>query len=238
VTPAVQPLFVLADSRPLFVRDPGSPLRAALEGHARRSSRAVYLGASSGDEPAFADLFVAAMEHHAIRDARAVSSSYSLHEQELLETADLVVLGGGDVMRGWRVFEATGIRAAVERRYQAGGTIIGVSAGAVQCGTHALVTSGDSDSHLVATFGWCPFVVAAHDEANDWKDLGTAMLMLGEAAEGFGVPFGCGLVYHPDNTVEAMGGSLDRFVSSPRGVSRQIVVPGIAVAASRKMRER
>jgi cyanophycinase-like exopeptidase len=237
VTPAPQPLFLLADSRPLFARDPDSPLRAALQDHARRSSRAVYLGASSGDEPAFADLFVAAMESHAIRDARPVSSSYSLQEQELLETADIVLLGGGDVVRGWRVFEATGIKAAVERRYQAGATIIGVSAGAVQCGTHALVKSGANDSQLVATFGWCPFVVGAHDEANDWKDLGYAMLMLDEAPEGFGVPFGCGLVYYPDNTVEAMGGPVYRFVSSPRGASRQIVVPGTAVAASRKARE-
>lgn len=233
----VQPLFLLADSRPLFWSDARVPLVATLTEHARQSSRAVYLGASTGDAPEFFELFVGALAHHGVYDCHHVSSSFSLQERMWLEAANVIVLGGGDVAMGWRAFETTGIRAAVEQRYAAGATIIGVSAGAVQIGTHAVLKGDDDFRQCFATFGLCPFLVDVHDEANDWTDLQNAIHLLEGPTEGFGIPLGGGLAYFADNTVEAMGRSAERFIRSPLGLLREVLVPRVDAASPGARRE-
>ena len=221
----VQPLFLLADSRPLFRTERAPALAKALEYHAGRGSRAAYVGASNGDAPEFCDMFVAAMTHSGVRDCSIVSSSFSKEDRRALEHAGLVVLAGGDVAAGWRVFERTGMKAAIEGCYRTGATIIGVSAGAVQLGNLATLRAPDDYGGWLPTFGLCPFLVDVHDEGRDWRHLAISVSMLGGATEGFGIPAGGGLVYSPDGIVVAQGECACRFVASPGGTRREVLHP-------------
>lgn len=60
-----KPLFLLADSQPLFRNDSDTLLPALQESLLVSKSnitRAAYIGASKGDAPEFVELFVAAMD--------------------------------------------------------------------------------------------------------------------------------------------------------------------------------
>ena len=221
----IQPAFLLADSQPLFWDRDRSALGAALRLHSTRGSRAAYLGASNGDAPEFYEIFVAAMERAGVRCHPLISSSFTARDRAFLETSDVVVLAGGDPLAGWRVFENTGMAGVVVNRYREGATLIGVSAGAAQLGT-CVRSRVDADyCEWVPTFGLCPFIVDAHDESREWRDLTNAVVMLGGTTEAFGIPAGSGLVYDSARTVGALGKCIYRFSNCQTGVCREIVLP-------------
>lgn len=197
------PLFLISDSQLLFWGDEDGRFIdrvAACTGPG--APRAAYLGASNGDEPDFYSIFLAAMEGIGPAECRMIPADPCAEEMAYLEAADVILLAGGDVERGWRAFEDSGVREAVQRRYHAGAVLIGVSAGAVQLGT-----AGWPEGHTAATFptwGLAPFVVDAHAEDDDWAALRAVVRARGNGAQGIGLPIGGGLVYHPDHSLEAV----------------------------------
>ncbi|HEU0053885.1 MAG TPA: Type 1 glutamine amidotransferase-like domain-containing protein [Longimicrobium sp.] len=221
----VRPIHLLADSQLLFWNDHGRPyLERVLEG-LPPIPRAAYLGASNGDDPAFYELFTSALEMVGVAECRQIPAAPSAEDCAFLVTADLVLLAGGDVERGWRAFEAGGVGEAVVRRWHAGAALVGVSAGAVQLGTTGWA---EGDPGLTfPTFGLVPFVVSAHDEARDWEELRRVVVARGGEARGLGVPRGGGVIYHPDHTVEAV-----------RNPAVELEVRGGEVAASLLMPSR
>ena len=124
----IKPIFLLADSQLLFWRD-GDELflnrvRALLEAdedNAGRAPKAAYLGASNGDAPEFYQLFLAAMDQIDVRDCRQIPTVPAAEDLEFLAAADLILLAGGDVRRGWDAFQAAGLdRKLVEREHSCG----------------------------------------------------------------------------------------------------------------------
>lgn len=197
------PLFLLADSQLLFWADDDGHVIDRIAAYTGPGApRAAYLGASNGDDPDFYAIFLAAMEGIGPAECRLIPAAPSAGEAAFLESADLVLLAGGDVERGWRAFQASGAREAVERRYRAGAVVVGVSAGAVQLGTAGWPARDPGAAF--ATWGLAPFVVDAHAEDEDWAELRAVVRARGEGARGIGIPRGAGLVYHPDGTVEAV----------------------------------
>lgn len=200
---APAPLFLLADSQLLFWGDDDGPFIdriAACTGPG--APRAAYLGASNGDNPDFYAIFLAAVEALGPAECRLIPAEPSDDDRAFLDSADVILLAGGDVERGWRAFEASGLTEVIERRYHAGAVLIGVSAGAVQLGT-AGWPEGDPDGAF-PTWGFAPFVVDAHAEDDDWAALRSAVRARGPGAQGIGIPTGGGVILHPDRTLQAV----------------------------------
>jgi hypothetical protein len=197
------PLFLLADSQLLFWADDDGPFIdriAACTGPG--APRAAYLGASNGDNPDFYSIFLAAVDAIGPAECRMIPAEPSDQDRAFLETADVILLAGGDVERGWRAFEASGVRDAVERRYHAGAVLIGVSAGAVQLG--AAGWPEGAPGAAFPTWGFAPFVVDAHAEDEDWASLRTVVGAREPGARGIGIPTGGGVILHPDRTLQAV----------------------------------
>lgn len=225
-----RPVYLLADSQLLFWRDDGRLfLETVREGLEKPTPKAAYLGASNGDEPEFYDIFVAAMDTVAVFDTRMIPSSPSPEDMAFLDEADLVLLAGGDVERGWRAFEASGVGDAVLRRHQAGATLIGVSAGAVQLGLVGWPEGGaGSAEELIDTFKVVPYVIDAHAEREDWEQLKGAVRLLGESVQGIGIPAGGGVVYHPDHSLEAVRHPCHEVAVRDGGTVRSLIFPASA----------
>jgi hypothetical protein len=217
MTAALAPICCLADSQLLFWRPEGSdrPLLAQrLAGDDRSGGSletAAYVGASNGDDPTFYALFEAAMDGFRIGGdrRRMIRSAFPDDDRRFLAEADLIVLAGGDPLRGWRIFEQSGMEEVLRRRHLEGATLLGVSAGAVQLGwmiapPEATNGSGDTDAAGQPTFTLrlVPAIVGAHEEDQDWRDLKRAVARSGVAVRGLGIPSGGGLLYHPDQTLE------------------------------------
>lgn len=222
----LKPIFLLADSQLLFWRDEEGKrflerARTLIEAESPgKEPKAAYLGASNGDAPEFFDLFVAAMAEIRIRDCRHIPARPSNDDFAFLNEADLILLSGGDVRRGWQAFQESGVKEKIAERYYAGAILVGVSAGAVQLGL-----KGWDEGEVFDTLSLVPFVVDVHDEPN-WTGLQRALPRAGEHARGFGIPSGAGALYHPDYSVEPVRSPLTEMERAESGLRQSLLLPG------------
>ncbi|QRN99528.1 Type 1 glutamine amidotransferase-like domain-containing protein [Archangium violaceum] len=203
-----KPLFLLADSSLLFWRSGDKPflerLRLLTDADlAVGPIRAAYLGASNGDEPAFFDIFTAAMELAGISHCRMIPSRPTAEDRDWLARAHVILLAGGDPLLGWKSFQENGLEAVLRERYLDGAVLMGISAGAMQLGTRAWSESGPGPEALFPVLGLAPFLVGVHEQP-DWTELKRAVRGAGPGARGIGIPAGGGALLHPDQTLEPM----------------------------------
>lgn len=202
---ALKPIYLFADSQLLFWKnDDGlflDSVRILIE---RPQPKAAYLGASNGDDPAYYSLFQGAMEGIGVRDCCMINSQLSKREAAFLDEADLILLAGGDVQRGWETFKQNGVRETVVKRYLEDAVLIGISAGSVQLGWFGWPEGELTENRLFETFRLVPFVVDAHDEKNAWRNLRQCLKVCGGGVHGIGLPSGGGLIYHTNHTVESI----------------------------------
>jgi cyanophycinase-like exopeptidase len=221
--PDTRPLYLLADSQPLFWQS-GAYLRSVCQVSGSSAPNVAYIGASNGDSPEAHAIFEAAMEQVVTGKVRWVRASFSQADREFLEAADALVLAGGDVEVGWKVFDSTGLGELIVKRHREGAVLIGVSAGAVQLGKYAAVADGDGSQKLIETFGLVDVIVDVHDERRDWQALSATIQLLEGAARGIGIPHGGALVAHPDGTFEPVGRAIEEFVFTEGGRLRRSVL--------------
>jgi peptidase E len=194
----MKPILLLADSQLLFWSDAGQLL---LERVLKETPRkAAYVGASNGDQPEFYDIFVAAMNNAGVFDCRMIPSALSEPELAFLNEADVILLAGGDVDMGWKVFLANGLSEHIVRRYLEGALLIGISAGAVQLGLGGLA----SDGSLIETFKLVPFIIGAHEESANWQTTRELLRLSAPGTPAIGLPLGGGALYHPDRGLESL----------------------------------
>ncbi|MEP7243755.1 MAG: Type 1 glutamine amidotransferase-like domain-containing protein [Gammaproteobacteria bacterium] len=232
---SVQPIYLLADSQLLFWKGSAGPFLASVCQASEIAAPSVaYIGASNGDSPEAYSILIAALDQIQVRSKRHITAALSAEDREFLEQADIVVLAGGDVEAGWNVFTRTGLRQVIESRYREGAVLIGVSAGAIQLGTHAALAgeSGNSgDSRLIETFGLVRLILDVHDEQRDWQTLSSTIHLLEGSARGVGVPSGAGLIAHPDGTLEPIRRGLEEFTFSDGKLRRAVLLPDLVSSA-------
>ena len=200
VTHALKPIVLLADSQLLFSRDDGELLVERLLKVPRDALKAAYIGASNGDHPDFYEIFVSAMERAGISDCRMIPSALTQADVSFLDEADIILLAGGDVELGWKVFLKNGLSDLIVRRYHEGSLLIGISAGGAQLGLCWLA----SDKTLIETFNLVPFVIGAHEESTDWKSTRQVLRLSAPGTPAIGLPTGGGALYHPNGTIEPL----------------------------------
>jgi cyanophycinase len=206
-TSELQPLYLLADSQLLFwKRQDRLLLETALDGFARDTPlRAAYIGASNGDRPEFYEIFEAAVDAMGITNRRMIDSSFGPDDCAFLERAQLIVLAGGDVRRGWNIFEKTGMKDVILGRHAQGAILVGISAGAVQLGRYGIVETPQSPTiELLDVFKLVSVVIDVHDERAEWARLSRTIHVLEGAASGLGIPSGGGVIVHADTTIEPL----------------------------------
>jgi len=198
-----KPLYLLADSQLLFCNLEGnrfiSSLRESLDINKATLTKAAYIGASNGDQPEFFDLFVAAMEHIDTHESKMIRANFPDEDKAFLQSADLILLAGGEVEQGWDVIKRTGMDEIISERYYAGATVVGISAGAIQLGMGASSSDG---SRFIDTLRLVPYYIGVHEEKDNWARLKQTVMQKEQYNKGFGIPSGAGMIYCPDLTIE------------------------------------
>lgn len=220
----IKPLYLLADSQLFFWKSESDSLAERVPADLDSTNpKAAYIGASNGDQPEFYSLFQAAMEGMGISNCRAVPSQPSKEDISFIESADLILLSGGDVERGWQVFQQNGLKELLPKKRFDGAILMGVSAGAMQLGLGCL--SNAAQPKQIDMFRFAPFYVGAHDEENDWWDL-RALVNLSQAdTRAIGLPAGGGAVYYSDGTLEPLRKPLTEIVKEDSKVTENLMGP-------------
>jgi len=219
----IKPLYLLADSQLLFRKGRDGVSDRIRSDLSSSDPKAVYIGASNDDKPEFYDLFTAAMKIMEVSQCRMVPRQLADQDKAFLQEAELVVLAGGDVDVGWRVFEQNGLKDVISRKRYEGCTFVGVSAGAVQLGLGTL-TRAEQPKPL-NLFGFAPFFVGAHAENDEWFDLRVLVNLAQPGVRGVGIPAGGGAIYGPDGTLEPIRHPLIEFVKTDDHVDEGLLLP-------------
>lgn len=224
---SLQAIYLLADSQLLFWRQDGKLFIDNIRTSIRHDSpKAAYVGASNGDNPDYYSLFVAAMNGIGIRQCRMIPTSLATEDLTFINEADIILLAGGDVERGWNAFEQNGLKELIFRRYFEGATLIGVSAGAVQLGLFGWKEEEElSSMNLIQTLRLVPFIVSAHDEKQDWAALKKAVQIAGMNVRGIGIPHGGGAIFHTDQSLEPIRFSINEFTMREHEIERNVLLP-------------
>lgn len=221
----LQPIYLFADSQLLFWSNKKTLfLDSIRELIVPAAPKAAYIGASNGDDPQFYSIFEAAMENIGIRDCRMILSSFTSVDESFVNEADIILLAGGDVEMGWRIFNQSGLTELVIKRYYEGAVLIGISAGAVQLGLFGLVQE-ESLNKLIDMFKLVPFIIGVHEESQEWKSLIEAIELLDGSAKGIGISRGGGLIYYPDQSIKAIRHPLNEFSMREGQISTSLLLP-------------
>lgn len=224
-----QPIYLFADSQPLFWKSNGSlflqNIRERLTGS---SPKAAYIGASNGDNPEYYEIFLAAMESIGINDCCMISAFFEEEEQEFLDNADIILLAGGDVELGWKTFQAVGLDKKVQQQYSEGAILIGVSAGAVQLGLCGCTDDSTHKDNVFNTFQIIPLAIGAHEEKNEWQNLKRLIKAKETFGKGIGIPTGGGMIYHADHSIEPIRYPLQELIykKEEKEVTANLLYPG------------
>ncbi len=222
--PDNKPIYLLADSTPLFDKDSDghyflSRIRKDIE---KPSPKAAYIGASNGDEPQFYDLFTEAMRNIEVEDCSMIKSSFNNEDKKNLEEADIILLAGGDVKSGWDIISSTGMKDIIAQRFNDGATLIGVSAGSRHLSWQSLGQDNDEIEYLLDTLKLVPFFVTT---GGSQKELKTIIDLSEGMKKGFVIPPGGMLVYFSDQTVSAVRRAADELVWVDGNFKHSIVLP-------------
>jgi cyanophycinase len=154
-----------------------------------------------------------------------IPSAFTSVDEVFMNEANMILLAGGDVERGWRVFNQAGLTDLVIKRYYEGAVLIGVSAGAVQLGLFGWAQEEGSLTKLIGMFKLVPFVISAHEERQEWENLREVIELLNGSAKGIGIPTGGGLIYYPDQSIKAIRYPLKEISMREGRISSRLVLP-------------
>jgi peptidase E len=224
--PAINPVYLFADSQPLFWKNNGQLFIKNILSHVSAPEpTAAYVGYANGNQAEFYEIFQSVMASIGIQTCQMLDESYTKCDRDFIATASVILLAGGDPLAGWKKIVSTGLKDDLLKRFSEGAVLLGVSAGAVHLGLSAQGDDGDDSKKGVDTLQIVPFIVSAHDEANEWSGLKSQVLSRGEFARGVGIPFGSGFIYHPDHTIEPIKGSIVEIGQQNCEISINILFP-------------
>jgi cyanophycinase len=221
----LQPIYLFADSQLLFWKSQENLFLNHIEEMiARAAPKAAYIGASNGDDPQFYSIFEAAMENTGVQDCRMILSSFGRDDESFVNESDIILLAGGNVEQGWNAFNSSGLKETIFRKYYEGALLIGISAGAAQLGMFGMVEE-EPVNKLIDTFKLVPFIISAHDEKQEWKSLRETIQLLNGSAKGIGISSGGGMVYYPDQSIEAIRHPLNEYSMRDGIIRYSLLIP-------------
>jgi peptidase E len=222
-----KPVFLLAGGRQAVRVSPDPLIQTVFRECGGASPVVAYIGTAHRDDPRFfsfmANFLIGAgafkVNHALISPEKADLKK----ARETLSSADMVYVGGGDVDKGMRILEKKNMIDYVQSLYENGKLFFGVSAGAIMLAKKWVRwrdADDDSTAELFPCLDLAPIICDTHGEQEDWEELKVALRLANEGEKGYGIISGTALKVFPTGEVQAMGGSIHRFVLQKGKVNR------------------
>jgi dipeptidase E len=222
------PLYLIAGG-PHSIRQKGpDPLvQEVLERTGASRPRVAYVGAASGDNPAFRLLISRVLEKAGagrVTLAPLCGRRGSLQKASaVLEEADVIFISGGDVEEGMRVLQEKGAATLLRRLWREGKHLFGVSAGSIMLARRWVrwTDPGNEESaELFPCLGVAPVLCDTHGESDGWGELRALLSLCSAGTTGYGIVSGAALKVEGDGAVSALGGEVHVFRRRKSGVAQ------------------
>jgi cyanophycinase len=176
-----------------------------------------WVGAANGDQRAWYERVAKVLRERygaEVEMARTVGEYDTGETRQLIEAAQMIYIGGGDVSMLAERVRALGVDEQIRRRHAEGAVVVGVSAGAIGL-TRYWVQFPEDNFELerptrFACIGALPLAVDCHDEQSDWEELRALLAAWereepGAVVDAYGIPLGGALEVAPTGTVTHLG---------------------------------
>lgn len=229
-----KPVFLLAGGRGRARPNPDPLIQAVYKECGTLSPTIAYVGTANDDSPEFfnrmANYFqengASKVTHALIRPPRSDIAK----AKEILNSADIIFISGGDVEYGMKVLKKKKMADYICELYAGGKPFFGVSAGSIMLGREWVrwPDPGNADSaELFTCLGIAPVICDTHSEEDDFEELQAALQLEKDGTQGYGIVSGTAIKVLSDGKVEAVGGNSYRYVHRSNKVERIAdLVPG------------
>jgi len=215
-------------------------LREALASTGARHPSALYIGAANGDERSFGEALCVLLTTAGAERVfwpKLKSRRKRAHALAVLESTDLVFVGGGDVEAGMRVLRDADLIAPLHAAAARGAIFAGMSAGAIMLGQRWIrwphAQAKDAEAETYECLGLAECSLDTHGEDDGWNEARAFASVraneLGKKAYAYGIPGGGALVVGPSGQARALGTPAQLFVAAPHRAAKLDSV--LAVAA-------
>lgn len=177
-----------------------------------------YVGAATDDDPRFLgwmkELVTSAgactFRLAPVAGRRAAGGA----AREVIEAADVVFMGGGDVELGMRRLLERDLAGPIAGRHRGGAPVFGISAGAILLARRWIRwrdPEDDGSAELFDCLGLAPVLCDCHGEEDGWAELRALLRLEGGRSLGHGLRAGSAIRVAADGSVETACGKVDRF---------------------------
>jgi peptidase E len=223
----LHPVYLLAGGRPRNAQAFNPLLQAVFQESGKEHPTIAYVGAASEENKAFY-LMMAAMLKGAgagkIRHAVLASPKADVKKaREILESADIIYISGGDVEQGMQVVEDKNIAEYLVGLYKQGKPFFGVSAGSIMLAKEWIRwrdPNDDATAEIFPCLGLAPVICDTHGEADGWEELQALLKLEKDGTTGYGIVSGTAIKVYPDGKLEAMGGAIHQYTKHNGKVER------------------
>ena len=192
---AESPAFLLSGGRPRNEKSMSAMMAAAFG--KTPEPRVAYIGTANGDNLAFYTMMKAILHSAGAKKTdfvRLAKEKANIEKAKAtLESSDVVFLSGGEVEDGMIWLKKHRLDSFLRELYAQGKQFVGVSAGSIMLGTKWVRWEDENDDSTASLFdclGVIPAIFDTHAEDEDWKELKTALRLMGEGSQGYGIPSG------------------------------------------------
>lgn len=218
--PRHAPLLLLAGGAGSSGRPYAGLLRDLLRGTGKRAPRVAYVGVASDDDPRFLRFMSGLFPRGACQLELAPLAGREpdlARARAVLEAADLVFLGGGDVDLGMRRLCEAGAVSLLREKRSAGAAFAGVSAGAIllcRSWVRWPDASDDSTAEPFDCLGLAPLYCDTHGEEDGWEELKALLRRLPGRPRGFGIRSGAAAGVGADGGLSVLAGEVEEIGGS------------------------
>jgi cyanophycinase-like exopeptidase len=212
-------IYLLSGGRRVSRDDVDPVLEEVLRHLGKPSPSIAYVGVANGDSDDFFQWMVHDLQKAGageVKLARLADRHADPGEaRKLLNAANCVFIGGGDVSEGMRLLEEKDMISFLLHLYNRGIPFLGRSAGSImlsRCWIRWRDPDDEATGELFPCLGFAGVLCDTHGEGEGWEELHSLLRLAGNDQVGYGIPTGLAMCVHPDETVEALGGAVSRYI--------------------------
>lgn len=222
-----KPIYLIAGGRGSRRKGPDPLLEKVFKGFEIKLPTVAYTGTASGDDKDFFKFISSSFtDAGAVKVTHAVIATDNADldkAKKILDEADIVFVSGGDVEAGMEVLQQKNMLGFFNELYKKGKPFFGISAGAIMLAEKWVRwpdPDDDDSAELFPCLGYAPIICDTHDEQGGWEELQAALMLEKKGRIGYGLASGSGIRVMPDGKVEALGGTVYRYIRRAKGVER------------------
>ena len=227
MTPDIKPVYLLSGGRHRGSRKPDPLLQAVFREYGIPSPTVAYVGVASGDDRNFFGFITESFKEAGagqIKHALIAPEKADLNKaRDILQSADIVFISGGDVEAGMDILNDKKITSFLSGLYQQGKPFFGLSAGSIMLAREWILwrdPDDDSSAEIFPCLNIASVICDTHAEADEWEELQALLALEKDSVKGYGIPSGTAIKIYPDGRVEALGGAVHQHVRHGNRVDR------------------